>query len=345
VAHVPAAGGRGPGKRVSAPSAPRTWPLFVVLVTAGCGYIGDPLPPLANIPAAVTDLAAVQRGARMIVHFTPPELTTEGRAIKPPLEFDLRIGTAVAPFTAEGWAAHAHPLPPPVVHNGVAETEIPSAPWTEQDITLGVRSIGSNHKASAWSNFVDLTVVPPPQRPTNLKREATANGVRLTWQGDGGDFRVLRRAGDETDFTQIGEAHEPEFLDRTAEFGKAYRYLVQGIVKLPSNRIAESDLSEEVSFTPIDTFPPGAPTGLRAVPAPGSIELTWDQNPEPDVAGYRIYRAAPGGNFTRLTETGPVPSYSDHAVESGKTYRYAVSAVDRAGNESPRSAVAEATAQ
>ncbi len=315
------------------------------IVTAGCGYIGDPLPPLANIPAAVTDLAAVQRGARIIVHFTPPQLTTEARAIKPPLEFDLRIGTAVAPFTAETWAARATRLPPPVEHNGLAEAEIPSGHWTGQDVTLGVRSIGPNHKPSAWSNFVDLSVVATPQRPNDLKREATANGVRLTWQGDGGDFLVLRRTGDETDFTQIGEVHEPEFLDRTAEFGKTYHYLVQRIVKLPNNRIAESDLSEEVSITPIDIFPPGAPTGLRAVPAPGSIELTWDQNPEPDVAGYRVYRAAPGGNFARLTETGPVPAYSDHAVESGKAYRYAVSAVDHAGNESPRSAVAEATAQ
>ena len=31
------------------------------LLTTGCGYTGDPLPPLANIPARVLDLAAVQR--------------------------------------------------------------------------------------------------------------------------------------------------------------------------------------------------------------------------------------------------------------------------------------------
>ena len=169
--------------------------------------------------------------------------------------------------------------------------------------------------------------------------------MRLTWQGDGGDFLVLRRAGDETGFSQIGESHAPEFVDHTAEFGKPYRYQVQRIVRLSNNRLAESDLSPEVSLTPIDIFPPGAPTGLHAVPAPGSIELAWDQNPEPDVAGYHIYRAAPGGAFVRLTETGPVPAYSDHLVESGKTYRYTVAAVDRAGNESARSAEAEATAQ
>jgi hypothetical protein len=336
---------RGPGTRSPRPWIFGVWPVALCLLTAGCGYIGDPLPPLANIPAAVTDLAAVQRGARIILHFTPPELTTEGRDVKQPLAFDLRVGTAVVPFTAEAWALHATHLPAPPVKNGLAEIEIPSQAWTGQDVTLGVRSIGPNHKPSGWSNFVDLTVVAPPQRPTDLKPEATANGVRLTWQGDGGDFLVLRRAGDETDFSQVGEVHEPQYLDRTAEFGKPYHYLVQRIVMLPNNRFAQSELSPEVSITPIDIFPPGAPTGLHAVPAPGSIELAWDQNPESDVAGYHIYRAAPGGAFVRLTETGPVPAYSDHLVESGKTYRYTVAAVDRAGNESARSPEAEATAQ
>jgi len=336
---------RGPKRGFRGLSARAAWTLIPYLLTTGCGYIGDPLPPLANIPAAVKDLAAVQRGARVIVQFTAPQLTTEGRAIRPPLEFDLRIGTAVAPFSAAAWAAKAQQLPPPIVHEGFAEAEIPTASWTGKDVTLSVRSTGSNHKPSGWSNFVDLTVVPPPQRPTALKLEATANGVRLTWQGDGGDFLVMRRGPDEAGFTQIGETHTAEFLDRTAEFGKAYRYLVEVVVKLPNDRRAESDLSDQVSITPIDTFPPAAPTGLQALPAPGSIELAWNQNTEADVVGYRIYRAAPGGDFVRIAEIGPAPAYSDHAVESGKQYRYTITAVDHAGNESTRSAAASATAQ
>jgi len=48
-------------------------------VLSGCGYVAGPLPPLANIPARVTDLAAVQRGGKLIVQFTVPQLTTEGR--------------------------------------------------------------------------------------------------------------------------------------------------------------------------------------------------------------------------------------------------------------------------
>ena len=59
---------------------------------AGCGYEGSPLPPLANVPGRVTDLSATQRGTRLLVQFTPPQLTTEGFPVKPPLDLDVRLG-------------------------------------------------------------------------------------------------------------------------------------------------------------------------------------------------------------------------------------------------------------
>jgi hypothetical protein len=292
----------------------------------------------------VGDLAAVQRGARIVVQFTPPAKTTEGRTLVPPVRFDLRIGTAVAPFDPQTWAAEARELPPAAVRNGMARTEIPSTAWTGRDVSLAVRTIGANGKESGWSNFVNLTIVPPPQRPGALKAEGTAEGVRLTWQGNEGDFVVLRREGAEGGFAPVAEAQQPEWLDRTAEFGKPYTYLVQRIVKLGEDRTAQSELSDEASITPKDTYPPAMPGGLRVVAGPSSIELAWDRNAEPDLAGYRVYRSAAGGGWVKIADVSQVPAYSDRQVESGKTYQYAISAVDQAGNESPRSAAAEAAA-
>jgi len=331
-------------------SIPRSLvPLLAAFVLASCGYIGDPLPPLANIPGSVADLAAVQRGNRIIIHFTPPERTTEGRPVKTPLQFDLRIGPAVTPFTTPAWAAAATRIPPPEVDNGLAETEIPSTAWTGREVALAVRSIGSNRKESEWSNFVNLTVVPPPPRPEGLTAENTADGVRLAWKGGpagpSGDYVVLRRTSPDRNFIQLAEAQQPEYLDRASEFGKTYTYLVQRIARVGEGRAAQSELSEPAAITPQDVFPPAAPRGLRAIAGPGSIELAWDANSEPDLAGYRIYRAAPGADFQKLADVSTVPAYTDRQVESGKAYRYAITAVDRAGNESARSPVVEGAVQ
>src|SRR5450432_2546421 len=89
----------------------RFLPAAAALLLAGCGYVGDPLPPLANIPARVSDLAAMQRGGRIIVQFTVPAKTTEGHLIPPPVHLDLRAGTAVQ-FEENQWAAGARQIPP-----------------------------------------------------------------------------------------------------------------------------------------------------------------------------------------------------------------------------------------
>ena len=311
--------------------------LAAALLTS-CGYIGDPLPPLANVPTSVTDLAAIQRGAFVIAHFTVPQVTTELRPIPQPLTFDLRIGAAAEPFDSNEWAAHARHIPAPEITGTLATYKIPAAGWTGKDAILAVRITAANGKQTAWSNFVVVPVIAPPAKPEAVTAISTAQGVRLTWRG-AGDFRILRK-NESGEFVQVAEARAPEWTDTTTEFGKRYTYAVQAIVKA-GDKQAESEVSEEASITPVDTFPPAVPAGLRADPAPMSIELAWNRNTEPDLAGYRIYRAVGNGALEKLAESSQVPAYSDRAVEHGKTYRYAIASVDRAGNESARSGIVE----
>ena len=83
----------------------------------------------------------------------------------------------------------------------------------------------------------------------------------------------------------------------------------------------------------VDTTPPAVPAGLAAkVQNRQDVALTWTANTEADLAGYYVYRD--GG---RITAT-PVATnaYTDAGVADGD-HLYAVSAVDRAGNESARS--------
>lgn len=304
--------------------------------------MGDPLPPLANIPARIADVAVVQRGGRLIVQFTPPAKTMEGMPVEKPLRLDLRVGPAVDPFTPDSWAAQARQIPEVEVKEGRAAYEVPAAEWAGKQVTIAARAIGPNRKDGGWSNFVNLDVVPAPEKPANVQLQSTAAGVRLTWQGGPGRYRVLRRTGAAKDFVLAETVDEPQWLDQLAETGNQYAYLVQRIV--PSgDKIAESELSDVVTIKPLDTFLPAKPAGLRAVAATQSIELTWERNTDADLAGYRVYRAVGDGAFEKVGDTSVLPAYADRKVEAGKSYRYQVAAVDTSGNESERSTAVTAS--
>jgi predicted small lipoprotein YifL len=90
--------------------------------------------------------------------------------------------------------------------------------------------------------------------------------------------------------------------------------------------------SEPGCLTPRDTFPPAPPQRLAAIAGLGVINLIWEPNTEPDLAGYIVLRGtAPGDTLQALT---PAPiretTYRDQSVRPGERYVYAVVAVDNA---------------
>jgi hypothetical protein len=84
-----------------------------------------------------------------------------------------------------------------------------------------------------------------------------------------------------------------------------------------------------------DLYPPAPPQAVRTVTGDGRVTLSWVQNTEPDLDGYRVYRGTTSydGPFAPLGTTGST-TYVDDEVINGTTYYYAVAAFDEAGNES-----------
>jgi hypothetical protein len=120
-----------------------------------------------------------------------------------------------------------------------------------------------------------------------------------------------------------------------------YRYAVRS-VRVETAVTATGEASTSIMVAPANTTPPGAPTGLVAVPTSGAVRLAWNPSPETDVATYAVYRAVESGEFMRIaTAVPPGTLYVDRDVRAGSTYRYAVTAIDRARkpNESARSNV------
>ena len=96
--------------------------------------------------------------------------------------------------------------------------------------------------------------------------------------------------------------------------------------------------SEPVSRSwTVDTTAPGRPANLTADGSLSGIELDWNDNSEPDLAGYNIYRSdSADGPFTNKLNSEPInPSeYEDTEAPGGQVSYYRVKAVDKAGNES-----------
>ncbi len=91
-------------------------------------------------------------------------------------------------------------------------------------------------------------------------------------------------------------------------------------------------------------IPPIAPSNLSAQLKGRQVSLSWSVVTSEDLAGYRLYRSAgrsPDTSGAGLTE-GLISetTFTDTTATENRTYRYGVTAVDTAGNESVLSAEA-----
>jgi hypothetical protein len=147
-------------------------------------------------------------------------------------------------------------------------------------------------------------------------------------------------------------------IDQTTQKGESYRYTARRVREISlAGHVLEvrSELSAPVTVAMLDTFPPGIPTGLEAVPGGAtasdrSIDLSWAPNTDADLAGYSVYRqevtstGQVAGPATRLNPSPIVgPAYRDQTAIPGHRYAYRVTAVDATGNESAPSADVQET--
>ncbi|MGN6325271.1 pectinesterase family protein [Pseudolysinimonas sp.] len=108
-----------------------------------------------------------------------------------------------------------------------------------------------------------------------------------------------------------------------------------------SSRTAAAYLQGGDGWNPVaDPTPQTAPTspyGLSAAAGSGQAVLSWQENAEADVVGYRVYRDG------SLVATTSGAGYTATGLLNGRSYGFQVSALDAAGDESPLSATVSVT--
>lgn len=338
---------RGHGRQAKGPDPLSATTVVAFLLLCGCGYVGPVLPPSPQLPTAVTDLHAVERGDQIVITFSTPARTTDSLPIKQFSEIDLRIGSAGVPFDFDQWAASAQQYeltpPPPTDRDdpqAVAMTKtIPVDGWIGKHVVIAVRSaVKKTDHYSSWSNRAILNVIAPLEPPV-LKVEATAQGILVRWAKQVSEARyvIYRQGPGDKQPVELGTSDALDYLDKSAQYDTHYTYTA-----IATKGSAESLSSQSIDITAIDTFPPSVPASITALAGPDSIEVSWQRSPESDLKGYYVYRSVNGGALERQGGLVSVPTFSDRNVEHGKTYRYEVSAVDQKNNESAKSAAAEA---
>lgn len=115
------------------------------------------------------------------------------------------------------------------------------------------------------------------------------------------------------------------------EFGVEQCFVVRALVVMGPVTL-ESAPSAPRCITPVDRYPPAAPTGLQAIQEGTAVTLNWSPVDAPDLAGYIVLRGDGTGETMRPLMREPVTTtiYRDETVTAGATYTYSIYAVDRA---------------
>jgi hypothetical protein len=351
-------------------------------LVAGCASPGDPTPRHSVVPAPITDLAARQYGSEIVLTFSIPMRSTdhEPLAERPSIEiFRADLAPGVAADKKSAWRV-AYTIPSERVDAYVRNDRISfHDPISPADLghpdgnhfAYMVRTRASKARASDDSNIITVLILPPPAPASAVAAKVTESSIILNWSEvtlpsgtTSAGYRVYREQAEtgQDNISQnpsqaklkspqelIGTAITPDFRDSHFEFDETYSYTVRSVAAYGTDLVESAD-SAAVIVTPRDIFPPAAPTALEVAIIPANpngianVELSWEINSEPDLAGYRVYRSdQEETSGERLNaELLPSPSFRDISVVSGKRYFYRVSAVDRAGNESPLSSIVPA---
>jgi len=304
--------------------------LLSLLPAMGCAKVGDPLPPIVDTPNATSEFEVVQQGGTQLFLLIPPPPKSVRSIVvyqkcdpAPDAEFEV-IDTRDATSLALSPAGTRLIYP-------VAD------PRLDEPCTFAVRFRSVKGHLSEFSNSVTTEPGPAPSVPANLKVDVEEDRLVVTWDSPPSpDAPVV---GYLVDFSQF--VPDNRLVKQDFEFGKEYTVVVQSVSRLQRPLIL-SGPSAPLTFVPKDVFPPPAPINLQAVAVSGGVQLIWDPVDAKDFFGYRVYRRSAAGTFEPIAEPIQVNRFFDEHPLPGVINVYAVTSLDRSGNESEKSPEASA---
>ena len=341
-----------------------------LLISAGCGKRKPPLPPIERVIQRV-EITGFQRGSNIQISWTMAARNAPDGSVLNISRADIYRLTepAASPtnISEEDFASRSTliaTIPISDADFGLKQmvyTDTLNFAGQPARLRYAVRFANATGQKAGFSNFL---VIEPTAKvadvPGSLSSTVTQNAVELKWQlptrnVDGSSpanilgFNVYRiedkKSPKALNTTPVTTS---EFADKSFEFEKNYTYFVRTVSLGSNGEPVESGDSELVEIHPKDLFPPDAPSALTIAASPKTISIFFASNIEKDISGYRIYRSTnrdlPKTAWSLITpELLTTNTFQDTNVESGKTYFYYLTAVDKFGNVSETSEVVNET--
>jgi hypothetical protein len=337
---------------------------LAALALTACGKKAPPVAPEQRAPQLVGDLAGTVHEESIVLSWTPPSRRDDNTRIR---DFTLmRIfrvedggtGQPKSAMLTDGRIAGYDEVaavrsvdPEPAVQRGqhLEFTDRKNLSYGRR-YTYVILAGDAQGRIGRPSRRVSVNYAAAPAEPGNLVVEPREGEVRLTWSAparlldgtaitDALRYEVLRAPSADAELAPVAAAvSETTLTDSKLENERAYYYAVRA-VRVVSDTTIYGRPTSRLAATPRDVTPPSAPSHLVAIASEGIVRLSWSPSPEPDVAGYIVYRAPVGGGFERIGSiNAPGTTYADRTAPRG-TSRYVVTAQDNAArpNESARS--------
>ena len=158
--------------------------------------------------------------------------------------------------------------------------------------------------------------------PVSLKAANTSTGVKPTWKAGKGakKYVVKRKISTAKKYTALKTTTKLTFTDKTAKAGKTYTYSVASV----------NGKSTKAATKKIVRLAAPASVTAKVVKAEygDEVKISWKKST--GAKGYNVYRAEVSGTKVGKYESlsySNTTSTTDYVSESGKTYKYKVTAV------------------
>src|SRR4029079_7335117 len=315
---------------------------LVALIVLGlaCGKRGDPKPPVPVIPQATNDLVVTQRADKVLLAWSYPSLTTTGRSLTDIRRITVYRYVEDLPVTPGGVEPTADSTEPRPIALFSKVPTIPKAQFVKlsskldsiEKANLGSATAGArllftdspplrttdgrpvrlnyavvtegSSARSEPSNLVTIVPLPVGVPPSDVKTEAKAEGVIVSWAeptksvGDQGapvisGYNIYRTAKDEA----LNELAVPVntapvkgtmYTDVPPYGDHEYRVAAVASTGPP---LLQSDPSAPVGVRFKDLVPPPAPASITPLIETNAVRLVWEPVTVPDLAVYRVYRS------------------------------------------------------